>query len=79
VSTRAPADSHSTVTVDVVVAPRTTHTGHPHHPSHLPFSGAYVDALTAGALSALVAGAALLAASRRRARPNAPPHPRSTP
>jgi len=60
------------VAVTVVVAPSAQHPqpGHPvtppHHPSHLAFTGAPLDVLTAAALAALTAGAALLTAVRRR-------------
>ena len=68
----------NTVAVTVVVPPAATphqpghtppgHTPATHHPTHLAFTGAPIDMLTAAATAAVVGGAALLTAFRRRAQ-----------
>jgi len=58
------AGGSNTVAVTVVVTPAaSTH----HHPTQLAFTGAPIDALTAVASAAVLAGAVLLTAFRRRA------------
>lgn len=56
----------------VVVVPQAATPAHPQHsgpPGHLAFTGAPIDVLTAFAVAATVAGAAVVTATRRRARP----------
>jgi hypothetical protein len=61
------AGGNDTVAVTVVVAP-VRHVQHPvpHQPSHLASTGAPIDAMTAIATTAIVAGTVLLTAFRRR-------------
>ena len=72
------AGGSNTVAVTVVVTPAATphqpgHTptthqpGTTHHPTQLAFTGVPIDALTAVASAAVLAGAVLLTAFRRRA------------
>ena len=65
------AGGSNTVAVTVVVTPAASvhqpgHTPTSHHPAHLAFTGAPIDALTAAASAALIAGTVLVAAFRRR-------------
>lgn len=65
------AGGSNTVAVTVVVTPAASplqpgHTPATHHPTHLAFTGAPIDALTAVATAAVVAGTVLITAFRRR-------------
>jgi hypothetical protein len=67
------AGGSNTVAVTVVVTPaaappQSGHTPATHHPTQLAFTGAPIDALTAVASAAVLAGTVLLTAFRRRAQ-----------
>ena len=67
------AGGSNTVAVTVVVTPAATppqsgHTPTTHHPTHLAFTGAPIDVLSAIAGAAVFAGTVLLTTFRRRAQ-----------